>query len=330
MNFWQNLSVIEPPFVVVKVEKTNGSTPRASDAKMVITHDDVLGTIGGGNMEYQAISLAQNLLKSSQDKIVDWQTFPLIPRFDQCCGGRVQLSFEKVTQQTLWFQKLKNLSLNDFKDYVLIHQNNNIPRTLITLEDFNKNRFVHNSTAQNQFFEPLIPVQPKIIILGAGHVARSLIHHLTPLELDISCYDTRACELNKIKQPNVKKKLFDDAQSMMNAVPNHSYCLIMTHSHRLDFELTKSCLVRAGLLKFIGLIGSKAKKHRFVQQLINLGISKEEISKLECPVGTPNIQGKTPELIALSITYQLLEKLQQDSLRPKDFKEPYYVSELSV
>ena len=79
--------------VLVTVLGAQGSTPRDNGTKMVIAREHNYGTIGGGHLEYQAMSIAADLLREGveQQRITH---FPLGARLGQCCGGRTTLLFE--------------------------------------------------------------------------------------------------------------------------------------------------------------------------------------------------------------------------------------------
>lgn len=84
--------------VLVKVAETRGSTPRETGAWMVVWKDAFAGTIGGGNLEYQALAAARAMLAGradapAQDEVRD---YALGPSLGQCCGGMVRLSYRKV------------------------------------------------------------------------------------------------------------------------------------------------------------------------------------------------------------------------------------------
>lgn len=81
------------PFVLVTVLLTEGSTPRDNDAKMVITTERSYDTIGGGQLEFQAIELACKLLSKNKRKSIR-EEFNLGKDLEQCCGGHVTLLLE--------------------------------------------------------------------------------------------------------------------------------------------------------------------------------------------------------------------------------------------
>ncbi len=81
------------PFVLVTVTQTEGSTPRDGDAKMLVTSKGCFDTIGGGQLEFEAIEVAQTLLGENRRCSTSLE-FNLAKDLDQCCGGRVTLLLE--------------------------------------------------------------------------------------------------------------------------------------------------------------------------------------------------------------------------------------------
>ena len=110
MNAWQD-SVAElrhnqTPAVLVSVDSIVGSTPREPGAKMIVTATELYGTIGGGNLEYQACRIARNQLARGADDGL--QRFPLGAGLGQCCGGLVNLMFEKLGDHSDWDELMRD------------------------------------------------------------------------------------------------------------------------------------------------------------------------------------------------------------------------------
>lgn len=80
-------------YALVTVISVQGSAPRESGCKFVVTPTDIFDTIGGGHLEYKCIEMARQLM---QDKraLQHIEHFPLAARLGQCCGGRVSVLFE--------------------------------------------------------------------------------------------------------------------------------------------------------------------------------------------------------------------------------------------
>jgi xanthine dehydrogenase accessory factor len=80
--------------VLVTVQETHGSVPREAGAWMLVFANDVVNTIGGGHLEFNAIAHARRRLNGEEgDPVLQ---FALGPSLGQCCGGVVRLRFERV------------------------------------------------------------------------------------------------------------------------------------------------------------------------------------------------------------------------------------------
>jgi len=77
-------------FVLVTVLETAGSAPRGRDAKMAVDAARSYDTIGGGNLEFEAIKLARELLAQDAPAVCS-RDFSLGADLTQCCGGKVRL-----------------------------------------------------------------------------------------------------------------------------------------------------------------------------------------------------------------------------------------------
>ncbi len=109
MSDWQQLVTTlrhgELPAVLVTVDSIVGSTPREPGARMIVTADRLYGTIGGGNLEFQACRIArEQLLGDTPDGV---QRFPLGAGLGQCCGGLVNLMFERLGVDSDWDKLLR-------------------------------------------------------------------------------------------------------------------------------------------------------------------------------------------------------------------------------
>src|ERR1700722_3011452 len=84
----------DEPVILVSVSRAQGSTPRDTDAVMLVTREQSHGTIGGGQLEFHAIDVAREMIAAgSTEETLD---LPLGPHLGQCCGGRVELSLRRA------------------------------------------------------------------------------------------------------------------------------------------------------------------------------------------------------------------------------------------
>ena len=147
---------------------------------------------------------------------------------------------------------------------------------------------------------------PELYLFGAGHIGMELCHILKDTPFNITLLDVRE---NWKENLTIDKNItfsnidFDLYKQTINWGPN-CYVVIMTHDHKLDFEIT--ALELQSETKYIVLIGSKTKKNKFNNMLRNELNFEAGISPVHCPVGL-DLGGNSPKEIAISVAAELLK-----------------------
>lgn len=96
-----NLQSTGRPVVVVTVVKVEGSTPRDTGAKMLVTAEGLAwGSIGGGRLEALAIEDALASLEKGEPA---YRSYPLCVKAGQCCGGNTEVFFEVLGRGPLLY-----------------------------------------------------------------------------------------------------------------------------------------------------------------------------------------------------------------------------------
>jgi xanthine dehydrogenase accessory factor len=90
--------ILGAPAAVIhaRIARVQGSAPREEGAEMFITATGYSGTIGGGQAEWQAISRARDMLAAGEMR--GNLDIALGPEIGQCCGGRVQIEFSRLSE----------------------------------------------------------------------------------------------------------------------------------------------------------------------------------------------------------------------------------------
>lgn len=83
------------PGVLVRVAQVRGSAPREVGAWMGVFAQEMVGTIGGGHLEWEAMAQAREMLASGA-QVSMLRRFALGPSLGQCCGGEMELEFRVV------------------------------------------------------------------------------------------------------------------------------------------------------------------------------------------------------------------------------------------
>ena len=166
--------------------------------------------------------------------------------------------------------------------------------------------------------EPLAVV-PAVAIFGVGHVGLELARILARHDVELHLVDSRAEHV----EPR-RLTVLDDAvarihvhhspvpEVVLGQVPSGTHVLVMTHDHAEDAALCDMAL-RSGHLGSIGLIGSSAKWRRFEVLLRREGHDDAALSRITTPIGLPDVVGKDPATIAVSVAADLLRRFAASS-----------------
>jgi len=274
------------PAALVTILATEGSAPRGSGARMVVTETGLAGSIGGGALEHQAMAQARAILALAPGS---WrvQDYPLGPLLGQCCGGRVRLLVEHLE------------SVPDGEgpfDVTLSDRVQRRPNPLEGPARIGARGALPGAGAR--FLEPIETETMPVFLFGAGHVGRAIAARAAGCPLHLSWYDSRT---EMAETPGVYHAEEAELVARAAEAPDDGAIVILTHDHALDYRLTAAAL--GSRARFVGLIGSQTKCARFLKRLAADGV---DAARLTCPIGLPGIEGREPEVIAIATLAQLL------------------------
>ena len=339
--------------VLVTVAGVRGSTPRETGAKMLVSENVTLGTIGGGELEYQSTQIACEHLRDVDASARQLRRFPLGSNCGQCCGGVVDVLFEKCSVQYDWFDELlrvfdsgqaalivtqlegdflKEVVVADRVDEIQmggISEDAVISAARTALEDGNS-RIVKLGPKRNVLIEPITAPRFDIAVFGAGHVGTATVAMLATLDCNIRWVDNRRNRLPESVPANVQVIRTDSPEREVEAMAAGAFYLAMTHSHALDYEICRNILNR-GDFAYCGLIGSQSKQRRFTKRMRQEEVPN--IYRLICPIGISGISGKKPAEIAISVAAELLqvrEAVSQSVADGSDGNVVYFKSRSSL
>jgi xanthine dehydrogenase accessory factor len=308
--------------VVVTVAGIRGSAPREVGAKMIVTATETLGTIGGGQLEYQCARLAFDILDGPEQPRL--QKFPLGSAMGQCCGGVVDILFEPLASGLpAWLRDLKALYGQRIPAVIATRVSGSPLKCVITSDNtfgasagevgieiigrarygLDTGRIVQRS--DDWLLEMVVSSDLNIAVFGAGHVGAAVVQSLSALDCNIRWVDSRR-NMFRHTPANVRTIEAADPALEVAAMPTGSCYLVMTHSHALDYEICDRILRRRDAA-YCGLIGSVSKRRRFEKRYRAEGLSDEALESLVCPIGIAGISGKKPAEIALAAAAEVLQ-----------------------
>lgn len=156
-----------------------------------------------------------------------------------------------------------------------------------------------------EVFIEAIEAPPKLVILGAGHVGYELGRLAPGLGFSVVVVDDRQKFANVERFPHAEAVVVDDIPAWVDRtpLPSSAYVVVLTRGHRQDYDAVRALAKRE--LRYVGLIGSRAKVARLVERLVEEGVSREWLRMVRAPVGL-DIGAVTPEEIAVSILGELV------------------------
>jgi xanthine dehydrogenase accessory factor len=160
------------------------------------------------------------------------------------------------------------------------------------------------------YIEPVM-LEPHLVILGAGHVGKTLSKLARFSGFRVTVVDDRAEFANQENIPDAGDIVVNAFENAFDRVPvdKKTFIVVATRGHNHDLDA-----VKAGLrtdAHYLGLLGSRRKKGLLFQALAESGFSKQDIDRVIIPVGAP-IGSVTPEEIAVSIMAQIIEIRRQN------------------
>ena len=199
--------------VVVSIASTQGSVPREAGTWMAVFASQIVGTIGGGHVEFEAIAEARVLLNGRESTADAYEKrYVLGPSLGQCCGGVMTLHYEKYS-----------ILVNKYAGY-------------------------SQKTPINPIF-PTIPA-PKlqnVALFGGGHVGKAIVNILSTLPMQVMWIDSRDEIFPNELPSNVVCEHSDPVQAAVNdlsVISAASHVLIMSFSHAEDLDIVAACLLR--------------------------------------------------------------------------------------
>ncbi|SCY21009.1 XdhC family aldehyde oxidoreductase maturation factor [Desulfoluna spongiiphila] len=327
-------------FVMATILSQTGSTPRLPGTRMLIRKTgDIIGTIGGGLVEAQAMAAAPGLFKKGGALIAsfDLNTEGIKEGMDMICGGEMEVLMEVVTpsEPTLAMFSTFLTSVAQGAKAVLVadisgvdNQGGTVRRCLYTAAgSLHGDTTMPLSTLKSLLQQTGNERSPSIIrmetglflaepafssgtvyLFGAGHVSRQVARLTHMVGFRTIVMDDRAEFANtdrfETAEAVIVTETFDDCLASFS-MDEESYIVILTRGHSHDQTVLEQAIrTEAG---YIGMIGSRKKRTAIYESMIEKGYSQEALETVHSPIGIA-IGGETPEEIAVSIVAELIKE----------------------
>jgi xanthine dehydrogenase accessory factor len=320
-----------------------GSAPRAVGAKYLIRGDGTsTGSIGGGCVEAEVWQEAQKVMERGMGRILHFDlTSEQLAEGGLICGGNINIFLEPLREELLTIYQeaarirqkggsailatLVSVDGTFFKgehSKVLMKpsgekvgsllggaelENKILGESGILLKEKKPKVLIFNSEGRKMevLLEPIFS-EPTVYIFGAGHVSEQVATLSKRVHFKVVVIDDRQMFANRQRFPEADEVIVSEFEKCFDQlnIEDTSYIVIATRGHLYDGSVLEQAVKTKA--RYIGMIGSKKKIRTLYQNLMEKGISKETLGRVNAPIGI-DINSETPEEIAVSIVAELIK-----------------------
>lgn len=295
------------PVVLVVIVDRIGSGPNIPGAKMFVTTDSSVGTVGGGNSEYILLNKARDLLKTNTPVVeminLEHSETAEIDSSGMICSGSQKYVLINLKEKNIETVKRIIESLSETKSGVLTIDCKGIRFEFGVILSEDK---MYSENDSHWSYQENMGLQDKLFIIGGGHVSLALSRVMETLDFHITVVDDRENLPTMMNNTHAHKKIVESYENIDNLIPegNNIYVTIMTYGHISD-ELVLEKLVSKEC-RYIGMMASASKKKQVFTNLKNRGVSNILLNNIHSPIGV-KIKSHTPEEIAISIAAEIIQ-----------------------
>ena len=318
---------------VATVVKTWGSAPRPVGSKLVLTRSGgIAGSVSGGCVEGAVIDEGRSVLDTGKPSLLTFQVADEeawdvgLP-----CGGTIQVFVEPFSALDGIYGSLKQhlenrrpiavagtlkgppeyinrklIVLEDGRiegDLIIPGQTNLIVST--ALEMLGKETGGILDLKETSLFIEVYPPTPRLIIVGAVHIAEKLVSIARTVGFDTVVVDPRRAFLTRERFPHASEMVPEwPSEALLGMVlDNSAYIVVLAHDPKLDDPALQVAL--RSKARYVGAIGSRRTNQKRIERMRAAGLTDEQIARLYAPIGL-DISARLPGEIALSIMAEVI------------------------
>lgn len=290
------------------VLESHGSSPGRRGFKMAISHDRMVGSIGGGMMEHKFVDLAkERLIDEENDVLLKKQVHSKSAKLNQSgmiCSGEQTIYLAPIKSEDSDTVKLLIDSLQRCHHGTLTLSPIGIQFSIVPVKE---NYFFEMKSESDWKYRERTGYKNVLHIIGGGHCGLAFSELMSKLDFYIHIYDDRS-ELNTMHDNNfVNQKTFVNDYSELTELitgGDNVYVAIMTFGYRSD-NLALRALINKDF-KYIGVLGSQSKMDELFKEWKKDGLNLKRLEKIHSPIGL-SIKSQTPMEIAVSIAGEIIK-----------------------
>lgn len=314
-------------FCLATILRTWGSAPRKAGAHMLITQQEIMGSVSGGCVENDVALQANALLLDGGMRILHYGVSDDAAwTVGLSCGGEIDIlleTFYSRSEEDKRYWDSIAASIENESGAVIIHPlTDQISRTVFQPGMINSNSDItqladqvymqrahkHAEVAGSPVFIEVVPPRHVLLIFGAAHLAVEVVKLARQFEFYTIVIDPRAFFTEGTTFDTQPDKLISawpaEVLRDMPLTP-FTYAITLSHDPKIDDQALQILLKSP--VAYIGALGSKKTHARRIDRLQSAGFGEVEIGRIHAPVGI-DIRAQSASEIALSIVAELVSE----------------------
>jgi xanthine dehydrogenase accessory factor len=157
-----------------------------------------------------------------------------------------------------------------------------------------------------QIFLDVYPPAPRLVVVGAVHIAEKLVPMANLLGFDTILIDPRKVFATDERFPHAQTLIQEWPQKALDRIPldRFTYVVSLTHDPKFDDPTLQIALTSEA--RYVGVLGSRRSHAMRLERLREAGLSEEQLARIHAPIGLP-LGGRSPAEIAVSILAEITQ-----------------------
>lgn len=321
------------PIAMATIVQVYGSALRPLGSKMVCTTEgDIAGSVSGGCIEGAIYEEAQSVIEHGRPKLLEYGVADESAwEVGLACGGTIQVWVEPLAlqvyltlQQCLDAGRLVALATviagagsgskmfiwpdgrtqGELGSAKLTEQVVHYAAERLAAHDPGR-AALDTANGPVDVFVEVFPPLPRLVVVGAVHIAIPLVTFAKTLGFRTIVVDARSAFATRDRFPHADELIVEWPSTAMEKLrlDEATYVVVVTHDDKLDIPALLAAL--ASPARYVGILGSKTTHAKRVQALERLGMTGEQIERLHAPIGL-DVGAVGPDEIALSIMAEVI------------------------
>lgn len=308
------------------VVETFGSAPRPVGSHLAVDEAGTFcGSVSAGCVEGEVITAAQDAIADGAPRFLEFGVADEVAwRVGLSCGGRIAVHVERIDPDRLLLLSALNEAIAARRHCVVITSLDGGPAQLISGSDFasvpraldaqlrdgGSGLFLHEG---RRLFVNHYRPGPRLLVVGAVHVAQALATMAALAGFDVTVIDPRGAyaSVERFPQARLDMRWPDEALPEIG-LDAATAVVVLTHDPKIDDPALRVAL--ASDCFYVGALGSRATHARRAERLKAGGVTPFALERLHAPIGL-DIAAISPAEIAVSILAEVILARGQKPLR---------------